>query len=314
MTNAKSLWHISSGKSVISEAPLGLMPGKIVLHSLYSLISPGTERTVALGQVPSSVFDQMRVPYMEGDFDFPVKYGYSLVAESADGEVYHLMHPHQDRVVVDPGSLTLLPHHFPGWKGTLISNMETALTAYWDADPVQSEAILIMGFGWIGSLIAGVLKINGCTNVSVAEPLPVRAQLAKQLGFRIVENGDQDGYDLAFHCSATSEGLQACIDQMNREGRIIEVSWYGNRVSTLTLGEKFHYNRLTIRSSQVSGIPGRMQAHWDIKKRKEAVIRLLDNPYWDQYEMPVIPFEQAPALFEKIRKNETGSLTYLLKY
>lgn len=312
MTIAKSLWHINSQESVILESPLIPVPNQVQLQTIYSLISPGTERTVALGQVPPALFEKMQVPYMGGGFEFPVKYGYSVVARSNDGRNFHLMHPHQDYLSVDPESIVEIPPDLDLWKAGLISNLETALTAFWDADPRPDEAILLVGFGWIGYLIAGVLKLQGCLDITVAEPITSRALLAKQRGFQVL--GAAREYDVAIHCSATAEGLQICLDNMKWEGRVVEVSWYGNRMTPIYLGGDFHYKRLSIQSSQVSQIPGKMKEEWDYKKRKTEVIRLLHDAYWDQLEIPVLPFSQSPQIFDQIRRNEPGSLTYLLKY
>lgn len=315
MIPAKSLWHIDHAHSAILDQPLPQLSNQIPLKSLYSLISLGTERIVAKGQVPQSMFEKMKVPYMEGNFDFPVKYGYSLIAESLEGKVYHLMHPHQDHVAADSSSLTEIPETLSPPRACLISNMETALNAYWDSEAGMEEAILIVGFGLIGYLIAGVLKLNGCHNIAVHESNISRIKLAKKLGFKLLhEEQGSAQFDLAFHCSASAEGLQTCIDKMGFEGRIMDLSWYGNGVVPLRLGETFHYNRLTIKSSQVSHIPVKMQAIWDFAKRKLKVIQLLSDPYWDAYDIPIIPFKESPALFEKIRQSKTDELTYILKY
>ena len=45
----------------------------------FSGLSPGTERLVALGRVPTKAMPAMRCQYMDGEFSFPIKYGYSLV-------------------------------------------------------------------------------------------------------------------------------------------------------------------------------------------------------------------------------------------
>jgi len=252
---------------------------------------------------------------MGGGFEFPVKYGYSVVAQSSEGRKYHLMHPHQDWIAVNSDSITEIPVDLPDSRASLISNMETALTACWDGNAHPDETILIVGFGLIGSLIAGVLKCNGCMNICIDEPHAPRANLAQKLGFKVnTPDSPPQEYHLAFHCSATSEGLQSCIDKMEFEGRIIEVSWYGNRTSKINFGEGFHYNRLTIQSSQVSTIPGKMRDIWDFRKRKSEVMRILCDPYWDQYNIPIIPFDQSPELFEKIRRNELEELSYILKY
>ena len=77
-TNA--LWHLDSNRSALQETSLTEQEDEqyITIKSLYSLISTGTENLVATGKVPKALHQVMGVPYMDGDFSFPIKYGYSL--------------------------------------------------------------------------------------------------------------------------------------------------------------------------------------------------------------------------------------------
>ena len=315
MPASRSLWHIDAGHSEIRSQHLGLQPGQILLQSLYSLISLGTEKTIALGGVPENMYDKMRVPHMEGSFTFPVKYGYSLVAGSEDGRCYHLMHPHQDRVLVNPETLTPVPPVIPPARAVLISNMETALTAYWDAEPLKNEKILIAGFGLIGALTALLLRLRGFEDITIYEPDATRTGMARRLGFRTGDPGFDPGpFNLAFHSSGNPSGLQGCLNVMGFEGRILELSWYGRQKITLGLGEHFHINRLSIIASQVSSIPRKLQGAWNFATRKQEVLALLADSCWDKLEIEEVPFENSPAVFDKIRHSQSKGLTYILKY
>ncbi len=80
MTKPVALWHLSAWQSALQPAGAVVYgEGYCRVRTLYSLVSTGTERRVALGQVPAALYVDMQVPHMEGSFDFPVKYGYSLV-------------------------------------------------------------------------------------------------------------------------------------------------------------------------------------------------------------------------------------------
>ena len=78
-TNA--LWHLDSNRSALQETSLTEQEDDqyITIKSLYSLISTGTENLVATGRVPKALHQVMGVPYMDGDFSFPIKYGYSCL-------------------------------------------------------------------------------------------------------------------------------------------------------------------------------------------------------------------------------------------
>jgi len=50
-------------------------PGEVLLRTLHSGISRGTETLVFRGQVPASQYAAMRAPFQDGEFPGPVKYG-----------------------------------------------------------------------------------------------------------------------------------------------------------------------------------------------------------------------------------------------
>ncbi|MEP7320989.1 MAG: zinc-binding alcohol dehydrogenase [Saprospiraceae bacterium] len=313
--DARSLWHKDQDWSEIRTRHLELEKNHIILKSLYSLISIGTERLVCKGKIPPNLYDPMKVPFMQGDFALPIKYGYSLIGQVGD-HFYHVMHPHQDIVSVPKHSLTLIPQSIPPVRATLISNLETACTAYWDADPKKEENILIVGFGLIGGLIAGWLRLKGFDHISIVETDPYRRMCAERLGFSTSEADDDKRrlFQLAFHCTANGAGLQTCIDRMDHEGRIIEMSWYGDLPVTLNLGSNFHYKRLSIQSSQVSSIPAKLQDSQTFQSRKEEVLKMLVDPYWDGYLDKIIDFERAPEWFGYIRAGAVQALSLIIKY
>ena len=53
--------------------------GEVLVRTLVSGISRGTESLVHRGAVPAEVADVMRAPFQVGDFPWPVKYGYLSV-------------------------------------------------------------------------------------------------------------------------------------------------------------------------------------------------------------------------------------------
>lgn len=318
MRKAKALWHISDQSTELREAQL-TENGRCYVKALYSLISTGTERLVARGQVPYALYASMRVPYMEGEFSFPLKYGYSLVGEVQEGpeeilgKKVHLLHPHQDYCQVETHELTVLPDEVPAIRATLASNVETALNAVWDSGVSVGDRVLVVGFGVIGSLTARLLKTIAGVEVWVYDLDLKRAELARDMGFHPVERMRYD-FDLAFHCSSSSQGLQSCIDHIGFEGKVIELSWYGEQAVSVQLGGSFHQQRKQIISSQVSSIPPNHRARWDFARRKALVMELLKDPYYDQHLGKTIPFEQAPALFNDLRKGSLSALSWVIDY
>jgi threonine dehydrogenase-like Zn-dependent dehydrogenase len=256
---------------------------------------------------------------MEGGFSLPVKYGYSLVGiveegpDAWQGRAVHLLHPHQQWCRVKASELSLVPEDVPLPRATLASNLETALNAVWDSGLSLGDSVLLVGYGIIGSLLARLVQGMQGVALQVYDRDVHRSRLAEKMGFRIVDQPGQQ-FDLAFHCSGSSEGLQRCIDHTGPESKIIELSWYGEQASSIRLGESFHYGRKQIISSQVSQIPADRRARWDYPRRKAAVMRFLKNPDFDRHITEIVDFEKSPALFGKIRKGDLSALSWVLKY
>ncbi|NJK98833.1 MAG: hypothetical protein HC905_31465 [Bacteroidales bacterium] len=69
MENALELWHISPKASELREVPLKTPEAdEVMIESVFSMVSCGTERIVSGGNVPEEVGDFMRVPHMKGFF------------------------------------------------------------------------------------------------------------------------------------------------------------------------------------------------------------------------------------------------------
>jgi threonine dehydrogenase-like Zn-dependent dehydrogenase len=258
---------------------------------------------------------------MAGTFSFPVKYGYSLVGtirrgpKNRLGELVHVMHPHQDRSIVRTEDAFPLPASVPAKRATLASNLETAVNAIWDSKIKLGENALVVGFGIIGSLIARLIQFGAGTDVAVVDASPAKGELARNLGFEtILPEKIEPSFDLAFHASGTSEGLQTAIDSVAFEGKIIEMSWYGTDKVNISLGEDFHSLRKKIISSQVSHIPNELQPRWDLKRRKKLVFKLLENPAFDSHLTHNVPFSKLPELFQELKSSVSEGLGYLVEY
>lgn len=322
MAEARSLWFLSPGRpKVLKEALPSLKRGWCEVKTLFSAVSPGTEKLVFAGKVPSSLWEEMRCPYMAGTFAFPVKYGYSIIGSvekgprSRLGEMVHVMHPHQDRCRVRTQDAFSVPANVPARRATLMSNLETAVNAVWDSKIRLGERALVVGFGIIGSLTARLVSLGSGTSVVVTDISSTKLGLARNMGFQTV-HPDEIGhsFDLAFHASGTSKGLQTAIDSVSFEGRIIETSWYGTDTVHLSLGEGFHSRRKKIISSQVSRIPAELQPRWDLKRRKKLVVELLENPLFDSHLTHNVPFQDLPKVFRNLKNSPFESLGYLVEY
>jgi hypothetical protein len=318
---ARSFWLTGGGRGVLRRETLpDPGRGRCAVRTLFSAVSPGTERLVALGRVPPDLHEEMAVPYMGGRFSFPVKYGYSLVGEVVDGPPelrgrrVHLLHPHQDVCVVAAADVRLLPDGLPPERATLASNMETAVTAVWDSGVMLGERVLVVGFGVIGALVASALALGPAVKIDIAEKDIDRRRLARDLGFKAEPGPGPVPYDLAFDASGTPAGLQAAIDAVGLEGRIVALSWFGAGPARLALGGSFHSGRKRLISSQVSHIPGRLGPRWDRTRRAALVFSLLERPEYDRLVGPRISFADLPKAYGTLIGRRPGGLSPVIVY
>lgn len=317
----KEFWHISPEKSEFKFNEIhNLSENEVLVKSLFSSISIGTERLVALKSVPTIMYEKMKVPYMDGSFSLPCKYGYSLVGKVIEGpvelinKVVHVMHPHQDFAIVNIQSIKVIDDMIPAKRCVLVSNVETTINAIWDSKVTVGDKVLIAGFGIIGALTSIILKKIPGVKVYVSEINPSRRSLAQRLGFELIHEVSEAVFDLAFNSSASQKGLQLCIDSVGNEGKVIEVSWYGNKKVSLSLGEDFHSMRKKIQSSQVSVIPGDKLNRWSFLRRKDLALELLKDEEFDLLVENVVPFSDAPAVFSSIRDGTYDKISAVFSY
>ena len=316
----RKLWHLNEHDSAIKEDDLTLpSPGKYLIKSLYSFVSQGTERLVATGMAGNPDMERfMSVPHMEGTFSLPCTYGYSLVGEiltdqlTGTGRIVHALHPHQDYLVLGEQDFTEISNTLPPTRATLISNMETAVNAIWDSGMSIGDKVLVVGYGSIGALIARLAHNLGGTRVFIAEENESRKMAAIEAGY--LPYDETEKYDLAFNTSGHQNGLQTCIDTTRFEGTIVEMSWYGEKKVSLSLGSSFHYDRKKIISSQVSNIPRNRTAGWDFYRRKMTVTDLLKDPFYDTLITSTISFEDTPAFFARLRAGAVNDIGTIIKY
>ena len=320
---ANALWHTSSEASAILEQELPDRNNHLLLiESLYSLVSLGTERLVASALVPMAIWSQMAVPYMEGTFSLPCKYGYSLVGRVLKGpveykeKIVHLMHPHQDKSWVNASSVYTIPSEIPAQRAVLASQVETAVNAVWESRISLGDSVLIAGFGLVGAIIA--LLASGIPGVKVAilEKNEYRKEMAREMCYYVVDKPEENDevFDVAIHTTGDEKVLQFCIDHIGNESQVTEVSFYGKKPVTLMLGETFHTGRKRIVVSQVSQIPSQRMNRWNMERRKNLVFDILKDKRFDLLTGNIIPFEQAPVLFNQIRYGLINDISVVFQY
>jgi threonine dehydrogenase-like Zn-dependent dehydrogenase len=285
----------------------------MLVRALASGVSRGTEALIFAGRVPPSQFDAMRAPMMCGTFPFPVKYGYSVVGELADGSRVFVLHPHQDRFVAPAAMCIPVPDAIPSRRAVLAANMETALNVCWDSEPLAAERIMVIGAGIVGLLTAALLARVPAAKVTVVDIDPARAPLAERFGCTFALPGEAPpDQELIVHASASEGGLKLALDRAAFEARIVEASWYGDADFAVPLGESFHARRLRLIATQVGAVAPRMRGRRTHAQRLATALALLDDPAYDMLLEGPTRFDDLAKAMPRILA--PGGLCHVITY
>jgi threonine dehydrogenase-like Zn-dependent dehydrogenase len=319
---ARAFWIDSPGRGGIREVDLpGCAADEVLVRTLFSGVSRGTETLVFRGGVPESQHAAMRAPFQEGEFPGPVKYGYLSVGVVEEGpaalvgRTVFCLYPHQTRYVVPATAVTVVPESVPASRAVLAGTVETAVNALWDAAPLVGDRIAVVGGGMVGSSVAALLARFPGVRVQLVDADPGRAKVAEALGVDFALPADALGErDLVVHASATEQGLARSLELLAAEGTVIELSWYGDRQVSLPLGEAFHSRRLVIRSSQVGTVSPAGRAGRTYADRLALALDLLADPALDALVTGECRFEELPDVLPRLASGEIPALCHLVRY
>jgi threonine dehydrogenase-like Zn-dependent dehydrogenase len=320
--DARAFWVRSPGQGEIRSMVLPVPgPDEVLVRTLCSGISRGTETLVFRGEVPASQYATMRAPFQEGNFPGPVKYGYlsvgvvELGSRALLGRTVFCLYPHQTAYVVPAAAVVVVPHSVPPERAVLAGTVETAVNALWDAPPLVGDRVSVVGAGMVGCCLAALLARFPGVAVELIDVDPDRAAVAAKLGvdFATPEQAGQER-DLVYHTSATGAGLATAMGLLAKEGAVIELSWYGDREVSLALGGSFHSGRLSIRASQVGTIaPARRdsRSHAD---RLALALDLLRDDRFDALVSGESSFDQLPEVLAGLAEGTRPALLHLITY
>ncbi len=322
MNAALALWYTAPGKAELRQTAVPSPgPGQILVKSMFSGISRGTERLVFEGKVPASEYARMRLPTQEGEFSFPVKYGYASVGRVEEGpaelkgKTVFALHPHQERFVVPAEMASVVPDTVPARRAVLAANLETALNILWDGHAAPADRIVVIGGGLIGLLTAALAAGLPGAEVTVVDKDKSRAELAKKIGaaFATPENAPHDA-DLVVNASASEAGLCLGIELAGQEANVVEASWHGDKPVSLPLGGHFHSRRLRIISSQVGTIPADRRSRWTHRRRMNAAMRLLADARYEALLGEEVPFAELPRQLPRLLAADAAGVGALVRY
>ncbi|MBI4796081.1 MAG: oxidoreductase [Deltaproteobacteria bacterium] len=337
----QSLFFMGPRKVEVREEPLAPPgPGQVLVQTLISAISPGTELLIYRGQAPGDLAVDETIPALAGRFDFPLKYGYSAIGrvlalgegvpEEWRGRLVFAFHPHESHFLANLEELLLPPPQLTPDAAVFFPNMETAVTLVMDGRPQLGEQVAVFGQGVVGLLLTGLLARLPLASLVTLDLHASRRDLSTAGGAHLsldptspgaltqlldgLSEGFYRGADLCYEVSGNPQALEQAIAATGFHGRVVIGSWYGLKKADLNLGGRFHRSRMRLISSQVSTVAPELSGRWSKFRRYLLAWRMLEEIDPTPLITHRFPLTQAAQAYELLDQNPAEALQVILTY
>ena len=333
----KTIYFTAPGRVELREESLpSPAPDQVLVESLYSAISPGTEMLVYRGQFPRDLPVDEIIASLAGQFRYPFCYGYACVGrivkvgetveQGWNGRLVFSFQPHTSHFVTTPDLLFALPEKISPESACLLPNMETAVNLVQDAAPLLGERVLVFGQGIVGLLTTALLARFPLAALVTCDRYPLRREASMSLGVTAALDPDAAGFrgqvrellpsgaDLSLELSGSPADLDDAIALTGFGGRAIIGSWYGEKKATLDLGGAFHRSRIRLVSSQVSTIAPELRGRWDKARRFQVAWEALQDIQPEKWITHRFPFEQAGEAYRLLDTSPAEAIQIIFEY
>jgi len=314
----------------------------VLVETLCSAISAGTEMLVYQGRFPRDLEMDSVISGLRGGFKYPMAYGYASVGvvqeigKEVDGDWSNRMvfafQPHTSHFIANTDSLLPVPDTLSDETACFLPNMETAVNLVQDGAPILGERVLVLGQGIIGLLTASLLSEFSLENLVTVDRFELRRQMSmieryanhvtsptaldpNAPGFReqVLSLLDQ-GADLTFELSGNPAALNDAIALTAFSGRIVIGSWYGEKQVEVDLGGRFHRSRIKLISSQVSTISPELSGRWDKSRRFDVAWKALERIKPDKWITHRFVLEDAADAYRLLDENPQETIQVIFDY
>jgi 2-desacetyl-2-hydroxyethyl bacteriochlorophyllide A dehydrogenase len=315
---------------------------QILVKNLYSGISAGTEMLVYRGQLPNDIsLDESLSAFESQIISYPLQYGYACVGRIEEvgknvdaacmGKTVFSFHPHGSHFVSTMDGVIPLPEGMAPKEAVFLANMETAVNLIQDGNPGLGDRAVVLGQGIVGLLVSSVLAKFPLAGFYAVEPIESRRALAGQAGVQATFSPSSEtdiatlkeklqleeargGADVVFELSGSPAALNLAVDLCAYSGRIVVGSWYGTKRPEINLGERFHRNRLSIVSSQVSSIAPELSGRWDKSRRFSVAWDMIKKCQPAQFISHCMPFDQAAEAYQLLDDSPQDATQVIFDY
>ena len=334
---AQQLWFTKPFAVEVREQLLPMpAAGELLVKTLCSAISAGTEMLVYRGQIPGAMTLDAGLDSLQGAADYPLQYGYASVGlvqqigEDVDpdwaGKRVFSFQPHATHFLATPASVIVLPDDIEPEAAVFLANMETAVNLVQDGAPAIGERIAVLGQGVVGLLLTSLLSRFPLADLTAVDGVAARRAQGLLAGARQVfapeavaaslqhQSSTCSGADLIYEVSGVPEALNLAVSLSGYSSRIVIGSWYGNKSTVVPLGGEAHRNRLHISTSQVSTIAPQLSGRWDKARRFELAWEMIRQIRPQQLITHRAPLHEADALYKLLHEAPGDVLQAIFRF
>lgn len=337
VNQTKSLYFTARRQVSVREETLPkLKTTQVLVATLFSAISAGTECLIYRGEFPEGMAVDESIVDLSGEFAYPLKYGYAAVGQVVatgedveadwEGSLIMAFHPHESHFVADPSTLLPVPEDINAEDAAFLPTMETAVNFVMDGAPVIGEDVLVFGQGIVGLLTTSILAGFPLANLITFDEHALRRQTSCEAGAQaslypndagfetLLRDQLPNGADLTYEISGSPAALEQALIVTGFNGRIVIGSWYGSKRATLNLGGSFHRSRIRMISSQVSSMAPEFDGRWTKMRRFEVAWEMIRQLKPSRLITHRFPIEQAAEAYQLLDKNPEKVIQILLTY
>ena len=307
-------------------------PGEVLVETLLSAISPGSEMLVYRGLAPAGAVDAT-IAALGGSFGFPIRYGYAAVgriaavAPDVDSawlrRLVFAFNPHQTHFAAPIDALHPLPEGVAPEAAVFLPNMETAVSFVMDGRPVIGERVAVVGQGIVGLLTTALLAEMLPAALVALDAYPLRRDWARRLGATAALTPAElnaarailpNGADLTYALSGNPQALNLAIDLTGDFGRVVIGSWYGRRPVEVDLGGRFHRAQLQLIGSQVSHLAPGWRGRWTKARRLDVAWAMLRRHRPERLITHRLPLRRAAEAYRLLDEQPEEAMQIVFEY
>ncbi len=327
----KAAQHVEVGEKAVPE----IGPGEVLIKVayagvcgsdmfIYQGVHPRAKAPLVMGHEFSGIIEKGHsklpkgtpvtvYPLLSCGHCDPCKNGYAhvcntlkLIGIDCDGGMAEYVKVPEDKVVPIPADLPLKLAAF-------IEPVAVGVHATRRSGYKPGDSAVVYGAGPIGLCVASCLKYFGASQVIVIEANAHRLDVARQMGFTVIDAGKEDikakvleytdghNIDLAFDCAAHPSVHTTILDILRVQGTGVVVGSYKKPAEVDLL--KIEFKELTL-----IGIRVYERRDFDV------AIRLLQSGRIDfDRLLTVATADEAPEQFQNLLKGSTNAIKMLFK-